>query len=175
MRTPITVVIVILFLLLNSVATPRRGLPRSKKTAGARPDQAGQAKEANRLPFEKEGWQFFVAPYFWMVGVNLSVSKQGTRGATASLAVPWYDLVPDYFSKVFGAMGRVEIWKDRWGFFVDNVFLYIGNTASGGGSKKIDLPNVPVPVHLITSGNVKLIVRQGFLDVGGRYLLGKMP
>ncbi len=32
-----------------------------------------------------------------------------------------------------------------------------------------------MPVHLITSGTVKTIVRQGFLDVGGRYLLGTVP
>ena len=170
-----TVVIVILFLLLNSVAYPQEGPASVQETAGARPDQAGQAKEANRLPFEKEGWQFFVAPYMWLVGVNIGISKQGTRGATASVSVPWYDLVPDYFSKVFGAMGRVEIWKDRWGFFVDNIFLYVGDTASGGGSKKIDLPNVPVPVHLITSGTAKVIIRAGSLTVGGRYLLGTLP
>jgi hypothetical protein len=32
-----------------------------------------------------------------------------------------------------------------------------------------------VPVHLSTSGAVKVIIRQGFLDVGGRYLLGTVP
>ena len=63
-----TVVIVILFLLLNSVAYAQEGPASVQETAGARPDQAGQAKEANRLPFEKEGWQFFVAPYMWLVG-----------------------------------------------------------------------------------------------------------
>ena len=123
----------------------------------------------------KDDWQFFVAPYMWMVGVNINISKQGTRGATAAAKFPWYDIVPDYFSKVFGAMGRIEVWKGRWGFFVDNVYLYVGDTVSGGASKKIDLANVPLPVHLIGSGNLKLIIRQGFLDVGGRYLLGTLP
>jgi hypothetical protein len=175
MRTPKTVVIVILFLFLSSAAFSQAATAPVPETAGATADQVGQTKKVNLLPLDKEGWQFFVAPYMWLAGVNLSVSKQGTRGATASVAVPWYDLVPDYFSKLFGAMGRVEIWKDRWGFFVDNVFLYVGDNASGGGSKKIDLPNLPVPVHLITSGTVKVIVRQGFLDVGGRYLLGTLP
>ena len=80
-----------------------------------------------------------------MVGVNINLSKQGTRGATAAADIPWYDLVPDYFSKVFGAMGRIEVWKGRWGFFVDNVYMYVGDTLSKGGSKKIDLANVPCP------------------------------
>ena len=175
MRTPKTVIIVILFLFLSSAAYSQEATAPVQATTGATPDQVGQTKKANLLPLDKEGWQFFVAPYMWLVGVNLGVSKQGTRGATASVAVPWYDLVPDYFSKVFGAMGRVEIWKDRWGFFVDNVFLYVGDTASGGGSKKIEFANVPVPFHLNTSGDVKVIIRQGFLDVGGRYLLGTLP
>jgi hypothetical protein len=138
-------------------------------------EAAAPVKKENSLPIYKEGWQFFVAPYFWMIGANINVAKQGAKGATASVAVPWYDLVPDYFSKVFGAMGRVEVWKERWGFFIDNVFVYMGDTTSGGGAKKIELRNVPVPVHLITSGTVKAIIRQGFLDVGGRYLLGTLP
>ena len=131
MRAPKkTVIIVILFLLLNPVAyTQEAGAP-GPETAGARPDQAGQAKEANRLPLEKEGWQFIVAPYLWLPGVNIGISKQGTRGATASVSVPWYDLVPDLFSKVIGAMGRVEVQKDRWGFFVDNVFMYVGDSVN---------------------------------------------
>jgi hypothetical protein len=175
MRTPKTVIIIMLFLLLSSAAYSQEGAAPVQATAGATPDQVSQMKAANRLPFAKEGWQFFVAPYFWMVGVNISASKQGTRGATAAVDVPWYDLVPDYFSKVFGAMGRLEVWKGRWGFFIDNVFIYLGDTASKGGSKKIELANVPVPVHLSTSGAVKVIIRQGFLDVGGRYLLGTLP
>jgi hypothetical protein len=175
MRTPKTVIIFILFLLLNLATYSHGSAAPVPETAEATPDQARQAKEANRLPLDKEGWQFFVAPYMWMAGMNIGISKQGTRGATASVSIPWYELVPDYFSKLFGAMGRVEIWKDRWGLFVDNIFMYIGDTASGGGSKKIELPNVPVPVHLITSGSVKVIVRQGFLDVGVRYLLGTVP
>jgi hypothetical protein len=175
MRIPKIVIIVILFLFLSSAAYSQEAAAPLPGTAGAAADQVRPAKEANRLPIYKEGWQFFVAPYMWMVGVNLSASKQGTRGATAAVDVPWYDLVPDYFSKVFGAMGRVEIWKDRWGFFVDNVFLYIGDTASRGGSKKLEFANVPVPVHLITSGALKVIIRQGFLDIGGRYLLGSLP
>ena len=139
MRTPKTVIIVILFLLLSSAAYSQEAAAPVQATAGVTPDQVSQMKAANRLPFDKEGWQFFVAPYFWMVGVNISASKQGTRGATAAVDVPWYDLVPDYFSKVFGGMGRVEIWKGRWGFFIDNVFIYLGDTASKGGSKKIEL------------------------------------
>ncbi len=146
MRAPKkTVIIVILLLLLNSVAYSQEGPASVQETAGASPDQARQAKEANRLPFDKEGWQFFVAPYMWLVGVNLGISKQGTRGATASVSVPWYDLVPDYFSKVFGAMGRVEIWKDRWGF-LSTTYLYMwGTLQQVVVPKKSNLPTSPCP------------------------------
>jgi hypothetical protein len=137
--------------------------------------QPALARGDDRVFIVTDEWRFIVAPYFWMVGTNINISKQGTRGATAAADIPWYNLVPDYFSKVFGAMTRIEAWKGRWGLFVDNVYLYVEDTVQGSASRKINLPNVPVPVNLIASGNMKLIVRQGFLDVGARYLLGTLP
>jgi hypothetical protein len=175
MRTPKTVITVMLFLFLSSTAYSQEVAAPIQEMTGGTSNQVNQMKADNRLPFNKEGWQFFVAPYFWMVGVNINASKQGARGATAAVDIPWYDLVPDYFSKVFGAMGRVEIWKDRWGFFIDNVFIYVGETASAGGSKEIKSPDVPPGTRLIPSGKANVIIRQGFLDVGGRYLLGTLP
>ena len=68
MRTPKTVIIVILFLLLSSAAYSQEAAAPAPATAGVTADQVGPTKEADRLPIYKEDWQFFVAPYFWMVG-----------------------------------------------------------------------------------------------------------
>jgi hypothetical protein len=136
--------------------------------------QAAPAKYDDRVFIVRDDWRFFVAPYMWLVGNNINLSKQGTRGATAAVDVPWYDYVPDYFTKVFGAMTRIEVWKGRWGLFVDNVYLYVTDNASGGGSRRFS-PNSLGPLFLSATGDAKIIVRQGFLDVGGRYLLGALP
>jgi hypothetical protein len=136
--------------------------------------KSASAQADDRNYIIKDEWRFFVAPYMWLVGNNISMSKQGPRGATVAVDVPWYDFVPDYFTKVFGAMTRIEVWKGRWGFFVDNVYLYVTDTASGGGSRRFS-PNSLGPLDLGVTGDAKIIVRQGFLDVGGRYLLGALP
>lgn len=146
------------------------------EATGAPPEKTRAVKDDNRLPIYKEGWQFIVAPYFWMIGVHLNngVTKGGFSSSTVA-NIPWSDLVPLYFSKVIGAMGRVEVWKDRWGFFIDNIFIYVGDTVSAGGSSTITSDKLPVPVRLLPSGQMKIIVRQGTLGVGGRYLLGSLP
>ena len=72
-------------------------------------------------------------------------------------------------------MGRVEIWKARWGFFVDNIFLYVGDTANWRGFQKnrsCQRPRARSPDYL---GNSKTYCPTGSLTVGGRYLLGTLP
>lgn len=72
-------------------------------------------------------------------------------------------------------MGRVEVWNGKWGFFVDNIFMYTGDSASGTGHKQIRINPLPVPLDLTLSGQAKVIVRQGSLDVGGRYVVATIP
>ncbi len=129
----------------------------------------------NRLPIYREGWQFFIAPYIWVGGSNQNITKQGSNFGTTKISLPWYDLVPKLFSNVFGAMGRVEVWNGKWGFFAENLFMYLGDTVSGTGHKQIHAPHLPVPLNLTLSGRAKVIIRQGILDVGGRYLLATVP
>ena len=89
---------------------------------GAVPEKTDTAKEDDRLPIYKEGWQFFVAPYLWIPGAHLDLSHQGKFSGTVVANVPWYELVPLLFSKAIGGMGRVEVWNGKWGVFSDTTF-----------------------------------------------------
>jgi len=142
-------------------------------------DKAASAQEDSSLPIYKHGWQFFLAPYLWVPGAHLDISHQGRFHGTTVADIPWYNIVPLLFSKVFGGMGRVEVWHGRWGVFSDSIFIYIGDSVSGGGSRelKLTVKRVPVtiPLRLQLSGNLKLWTRLLWQDVGARFLLGAIP
>ena len=95
--------------------------------AGKPPDEAVQAKEEEKVPVQKEEWQFFVAPYLWIPGMNINTTF---LGQTTTVSQGWYDMVPRLFSNVIGAMGRFEAWKGRWGIYVDSYFVYLGASAT---------------------------------------------
>ena len=150
-------------------------------TGGARPSpgEGGTAKDDDRLPIYKEGWQFFLAPYLWIPGIHADISHQGKFSGTTVVDVPWYDVVPLLFSKAIGGMGRVEIWNGRWGLFSDTNFVYIGESVSASGARQLELSAhglpAPVPVNLQLSGTAKFWTRLLFQDAGVRYLLGSVP
>jgi hypothetical protein len=143
-------------------------------------EKAIAAKEDDRLPIFKEGWQFLLAPYLWIPGAHVSLSHQGRFSGTTVADVPWYNLVPLLFSKVFGGMGRVEIWNGRWGLISDTTFIYIGDSVSAGGARELKLnpsrlPGATIPVRLQLAGDLKLWSRLLWQDVGVRYLVGTVP
>ncbi|MHB9074930.1 MAG: hypothetical protein ACYC6G_15550 [Desulfobaccales bacterium] len=164
----------IMVLFLSTVVYAKGEADPGKETSSATTAKT-EPKEDDCLAIYKKGWQIFIAPYVWVPGTNMSFSKQGSQFGTTKINIPWYDIVPKLFSSVFGAMGRVEVWNGKWGFFVDNIFMYTGETASGTGHKQIRLNKLPVPLDLTLSGQAKVIVRQGSLDVGGRYLVATIP
>ncbi len=142
-------------------------------------EKAAAAKEDDRLPFQREGWQFFLAPYLWIPGIHADISHQSRFSGTTTVDVPWYDVVPLLFSKAIGGMGRVEIWNGRWGLFSDTNFVYIGESVTAGGARQLELnghglPST-TPVNLQLSGTAKFWTRLLFQDVGVRYLLGSVP
>ncbi len=152
----------------------------SQEGAVAGQDKTAAAREDNLLPIYKEGWQFFVAPYVWVPGANINLARQGRFSGTTKVDVPWTDIVPLLFSQVFGAMARVEVWKGRWGFFSDTIFIYLSDSMSGGGSKEISvnpqqLLPAAVPVRIKLNGDLKVWSRLLWQDVGVRYLVGTVP
>jgi hypothetical protein len=170
---------IILLLVLGTAAYSQEEPATTKEEPGSAQEKATAAKEDDRLPIYKEGWQFFLAPYLWIPGAHLSLSHQGRFSGTTVANVPWYELVPLLFSKAMGGMGRVEIWNGRWGVFSDTTFLYIGESVSAGGARELKLnPKrlpVTIPVNLQLSGDLKIWTRLLWQDVGVRYLVGTIP
>ena len=167
-------------------------------TASTTPAAAEKTQEDDRLPIHKQDeWQFFLSPYMWITGINANVS---TLKKTTTTAIPWWDVASALFSKAIGVMGRAEVWKGRWGVYLDGYFTYVGASGSQVGAtqektfgpvdftinKQINLGgldiNVPIQgqigpgnVTLTPSGSVKYISRLGNLDLGGRFLVGTWP
>jgi len=175
LRTSLIVILLLAFAwssLLRAAEEPRT------PPAGAAPKTSGPAKEDDRLPIYKEGWQFFLAPYLWVPGVHADLSYQGRFRGTVVADVPWYHLVPLLFSKVMGGMGRVEVWYGRWGLISDTNFIYIGDSISADGARelKLNLRRLPIaiPVRLQLSGDLKIWSRLLWQDVGVRYLVGTL-
>jgi hypothetical protein len=168
-------IIMIIILLVFSTAAYSQELAIATEQPGSAQENAAMAKDDDRLPIYKEGWQFFLAPYLWVPGAHLDLSHQGRFRGTTVADVPWYNLVPLLFSKVMGGMGRVEIWYGRWGLISDTNFIYIGDSISAGGARELKGQPLPVPVRLQLSGNLKLWSRLLWQDVGLRYLVGTIP
>ncbi|MEJ5329327.1 MAG: hypothetical protein WHT07_04165 [Desulfobaccales bacterium] len=149
------------------------------KTATSQ-DKTAAAPKDDPLPIHRQGWQVFVAPYIWVPGANFKLARHGRFSGTTSVVDPWYDVVPRIFSQVFGAMGRVEVWKGRWGFFSNTVFIYLSDSVSAGGAKEIlvnpgqKLPG-PVPLRIKLTGDLKIWSRLLWQDVGVRFLVGSIP
>lgn len=165
--------------------------------ASLTPAATDKPKDDDRLPIHKQDeWQFFLSPYLWFTGVNVTTS---TLRSSQGLNVPWWEVVPTFFSKTFGAMGRAEAWKGRWGVYLDGYYSYVGVSGSDVGAsrertfgpvdftidKQIHLDGATITlgipgsvsgnVTLTPSGSAKSISRDGSLDLGGRFLVGTWP
>jgi hypothetical protein len=170
-----TALIIVLLLVWCTGAYSQDKPASVREVSGSAPEKATAVKDDDHLPIYKKGWQFFLAPYLWVPGAHLDLSHQGGFRGTTVADVPWYNLVPLLFSKVMGGMGRVEIWKGRWGLISDTNFIYISDSISAGGARELKGQPLPVPMRLQLSGNLKLWSRLLWQDVGLRYLVGTIP
>ena len=141
------------------------------EAASTTTEATANTKEDERLPIHKQDqWQFFFAPYLWVPGmnVNTTISRH-----TSSVNQGWWDIVPKLFSSAIGGMGRFEVWKGKWGFFVDSYIIYLGGNVTDSPGRTIDLGrSAGIPLYLTLNGNLKYITRAGNIDFGPRYLLG---
>jgi hypothetical protein len=192
------IIFVLLLLWGSSAGYAIEGAGTPPGAASITPEAAEKTKEDERLPIHKQDeWQFFLSPYMWITGINANISA---LGGTTNPVIPWWDVLAAMFSKDVGFMGRAEVWKGRWGVYLDGYFTYASVFGSQAGaerqktfgpvdftlSKQIDLRrltiNVAIPsqvgpgnVTLIPSSSIKYISRVGNLDLGGRFLVGSWP
>jgi hypothetical protein len=192
------IIVILLLVCVSPSGYAEEGTGNLPGAASITPEAAEKTKEDDRLPIHKQDeWQFFLSPYVWIPGVNINVS---TLKGTMNTAIPWWEVASTIFSKSIGIMGRAEVWKGRWGFYLDGYYTYMGTSGSRVGATKektfgpVDFTidkqihlhgatiNVAIPgqigpgnITLTPSGSVKYISRIGSLDLGGRFLVGTWP
>ena len=102
-------------------------------------------------------WEVRLIPYFWF----LSVDAEGTVGGTSRSISGNVDLsygdITDYLD--FGASGRLEAWKGKWGLTFDGLFLNLSASNSFHG-----------PIALVNVG-LDADIRLGMADFGLAYRL----
>lgn len=75
----------------------------------------------------KDDWEIRLMPYVWIPSMKADSTINGVTGTVK--------LEPDQVFEAleFGAMGRVEAWKDKWGLSFDGVFMNLGAAESFPG------------------------------------------
>jgi hypothetical protein len=107
----------------------------------------------------EDKWEFFVAPYFWMAGIEGDLTVKGT---SSHVNVPFRDILQDLD---FGGEVHVEAWKSRWGIFLDATYLKL-SVDDTGTSQTLGPVDVDVDVG-------EWLVEFGGLYRLGRWSLGK--
>jgi hypothetical protein len=155
-----------IILLLGLAAGPGQ----ADEGGDASPAGAARASGDNRLLIQQQDrWQFIFSPYLWLPGADLRTTVKGT---STVVTVPWWDVVPDLFTKAIGGMGRFEAWKGRWGFFLDSYFIYLGGDVNVSTGRQVTQGPLQQTRTLVLSGDLKYITRAGNLDFGPRLLVG---
>lgn len=168
------VAVILLIVCLSTWGYAEVGKGSPLDAASTTTEDTAKTKEDERLPIHKQDqWQFFFAPYLWVPGMNVNTT---ISNHTSSVSQPWWDLLGKLFSSVIGGMGRVEVWKGRWGLFVDSYFTYLSGNVSDSAGKQIDLGRrLQIPTALVLNGDLKYIARAGQVNFGIRYLVGSVP
>jgi hypothetical protein len=73
----------------------------------------------------KSRWEFVMAPYLWMPGLSGDVT---VKGIPAHVNIPFSDILKDLN---FTGQVHLEAWKDRWGLFLDTLYLNLSSDAQG--------------------------------------------
>lgn len=82
-----------------------------------------------------DNWEIRLMPYVWMFSLDAEGTVGGnSRSLSGNFDLDFDDIVENLD---FGAMGRVEVWKDKWGLTFDGLFMDLGASDSfqsrGGG------------------------------------------
>ncbi len=127
-----------------------------QEVLGAEEQQANEELESQNNQFnskQAEDWEIRLMPYVYM----LSIDAEGTiNGLSGNVDLSFGDIVDNLD---FGAMGRVEAWKGKWGLFFDGLFMNLSKDGSFQGRRGL------------TTFSLDADVRLGMADFGLAYRL----
>jgi len=117
-----------------------------------------------------DDWEFVVAPYAWLAGID---GDETVRGTKASVDADFGDISHNLD---FGAQGYFELRKDKWGAYIDATYLKVSSDAKVG---PVDI-DIETSTTLVGAG-VLYRIYEGFagaddnpiaadIFVGGRYV-----
>ena len=105
-------------------------------------------------PGLSDEWEIRLMPYVWMPSMDADVTVNGLSG---SVDVSFGDILDDYLD--FALMGRVEVWKGKWGFTFDGVYFDLGMDEEFKGTRSA------------TSFDLDIDFKLGMADFGLAYRL----
>jgi len=80
-----------------------------------------------------DNWEIRLRPYVWILSIDAEATVGGTLSSLSANVDLGFDDIIDNLD--FGAMGRVEIWKGRWGLTFDGLYLALSADKSFSGSR----------------------------------------
>jgi len=93
-----------------------------------------------------DDWEIRLIPYFWFLSIDAEGTVNGNlRSLSADVDLSFGDVM-DHID--FGAMGRVEAWKGKWGLFFDGLFLNLSADGSFKGRSGITNFSLDVDARL---------------------------
>lgn len=92
------------------------------------------ALQAETQSETEDSWDIRLMPYFWMPSLDAEGTVGGPLGGSLSGNIDLnFGDVLDHLD--FTAMGRVEAWKDKWGFTFDGIYMNLGADGSFQGHR----------------------------------------
>ena len=104
----------------------------------------------------KTGWEFVVAPYFWMSSLSGDVT---VHGIPAHVNLPFSDTLQ---ALTFAGQVHLEAWKNRWGLFLDATYIDLSTSAQG-----------VLPQRGPASGDMGM--QEWIVEFGGLYRIATWP
>ena len=130
-------------------------------------------------PASQDEWQVTFTPYAWVPSVDLDISfpdiRIGNRtiGGDFSVNQPWWETLSK-FSNDFYVLtldARLEVWKGRWGGFIDGYWIFGKSTVNGSDSRLV----IRDRVNITTLSSVTSRFDTGQVNFGPQFKLGTAP
>jgi len=129
----------------------------------------GASTQAQERTSHVEGWEFAVAPYLWMAGMDGDVTVKGTK---AAVDADFGDILDNLDT---GAQGYFEARNGKWGVYGDFMYIKVANDAKVG-AVSIDVESSTT----MAEGGVLCRIFEGYgaqgspvgtdIFIGGRYM-----